>query len=182
MRVTAQPTVEAEPYVLRKALDSVRRRVRRGERFWLRTLRLALVTAKQTDIARSSKDRKAIEFERSDGTLVRLRNVPATLAGYLLFEVTPVERWRAFMEGRFSPQDLSLRMLSVFYQLDFSFLPTEEFEDHNLYIRKVVYPLAPAVRAALAEAPREARELREATEARWARKVQLRNRSSNIVP
>lgn len=68
--------------------------------------------------------------------------------GFVVFESVPVEHWAKFTAGEFSPTALALRMLTVLHRLHFDFLD-EDYEDHDLFVRKAVYPLSPKWRERL---------------------------------
>jgi hypothetical protein len=90
--------------MLKTQLDALDARIakdgkRQRERFWLRTLKLGLVSRKAVLPADPALPRtSALVFEDEDGTFVRLRRSDHDRL-YVLSDSKPIERWPNFMRG-----------------------------------------------------------------------------------
>ena len=113
-----------------------------GQRLWTRTLRLAILRGAEFEVIGPSGGGGILDGDQLGGSARRLDGLRTESMGFVVFESVPVEHWPRFTAGEFSPTALALRMLTVLHGLHFDFLD-ESYEDHDLFVRKAVYPLSP---------------------------------------
>lgn len=140
---------------LRAAVLQIEQRGTRGRRLWLRALNFGVRLGGVFRLAGESADAAGIVVESPAGARVELRRPPPEHRLFAVFEGAAVERWSSLVGASFSPSLVALRMLTRFYRLRIDFCDPD-FEDRELSIRKLVYPLAPVWRAALAEIEKKA--------------------------
>jgi hypothetical protein len=146
-RASDQP-FGVQQWALRDAIGHVEAGTPRSSRVWLRTVNLTVRVGGVHCVAVASKRARGVVLERSTGAVVELRSVPPEHRLVVVFEGAPVEGWSPLIRGAFSPSLLALRMLTRFYRLRMDWWDPN-FDDKELFIRKIVYPLAPKWRAAM---------------------------------
>lgn len=113
-----------------------------GQRLWTRTLRLAILRGAGFEVVGAEVGDGILDGDQPGGSARLLDELRTESMGFVVFESVPVEHWPKFAAGEFSPTALALRMLTVLHGLHFDFLD-ESYEDHDLFVRKAVYPLSP---------------------------------------
>lgn len=113
-----------------------------GQRLWTRTLRLAILRGAEVEVVGAEVGVGMLDGDQPGGSARLLDGLRTESMGFVVFESVPVEHWPKFTAGEFSPTALALRILTVLHGLHFDFLD-ESYEDHDLFVRKAVYPLSP---------------------------------------